>query len=97
MFKFLISAAKKLLSCCGCSTYVTYGYLLLTENFYVPQGILFSAQTPHILMLGNPIVHWMILILMMPVAFTFIVDAVRTQRAKAYYYSNQKEGTYSNR
>lgn len=48
------------------------------------QGILFSAHTPHILMLGNPILYWMIATLLIPVLALLLLDAVKCQRGKAY-------------
>ncbi|XP_067943610.1 protein O-mannosyl-transferase 2-like [Watersipora subatra] len=48
------------------------------------RGQLFSVE-PHILMLGNPATHWMILVLAVPVFIVFLCDMVKQQRSKAYH------------
>jgi len=47
------------------------------------QGQLFSVE-PHILMLGNPVTHVLILLLLVPTSYLFLRDMIIYQRSKAY-------------
>ncbi|KAF6020469.1 hypothetical protein EB796_009520 [Bugula neritina] len=47
------------------------------------KGQLFSVE-PHILMLGNPVTHVLILLLFVPTSYLFLRDMIIYQRSKAY-------------